>query len=387
MGDLVCRYGWFYAGVFATITDGNEAWALEIIGAGSKWIPGCGNPGAVWVAQRIPDSDVCVYANRSRIGEVHLDNPDYFMASPNIYSFAEEMGCWKPGEPFAWYDIYFPHGPDERSSSLREWSALNWVAPSLGLDPEAGRWPFSVKPDRPVSVQDVMAIHRDYLKATPYDITENSAWYVDGKKSPMACPWGSSDLHSLIRVSPERSIGTFITNWTHVDQVRANLPDPIKGCMWLGFGPAATTCFAPVYSGAIQFPESWTNTSKDKVDKQSSWWAFHLVDGLSFIKYQDVIKDIEAVRDPAEACFLARQPAIESAVTALYSNRSQTAAQELATVLVTDYTNTCLNAVSEAWWKLFDYLLFKYYSRVSRDVAQELPVVDCPSLSTIQCQH
>jgi dipeptidase len=380
MGDLVCEYGWNYVGTGTTITDGKEAWSMEIIGAGAAWTPGCGKPGAVWVAQRIPNGHVYVYANRSRIGKVNLDDHDYFMASPNIYSFAQEMGWWNPGKPFVWYDVFFTRGPIERTSSLREWSALNSVAPSLGLDPEVGRWPFSVKPDKPISVQDVMAIHRNYLDGTPYDVTEKPAWLVAGKKSPMACPWGPEDLHKLIGVSPERSIASHRNNWTHVSQVRANLPDPIKVCMWSGFGPAASSCFAPIYSGTAELPKSWTYTDKDKVNRENSWWSFHLVQSLSSIQYQKVIEDIKGVRDPAEARFLAKQQDIEKTIIELYSSRSETAAQKLAERLVTQYTNDCLHAVSNAWWKLVDYLLFKYYSRVSVDVPQELPVVDSPAI-------
>ena len=53
-------------------------------------------PGAVWCAQRIPDGHVGVSANRSRIGEVDLADTDHFMASPNIFSLAQEHGWWDP---------------------------------------------------------------------------------------------------------------------------------------------------------------------------------------------------------------------------------------------------------------------------------------------------
>ncbi|MCX5841102.1 MAG: C69 family dipeptidase, partial [Deltaproteobacteria bacterium] len=189
MGSLAEKYGYRQSGEHFTVIDGKEAWAFEIFGAGSKWTPDSGKPGAVWCAQRIPDDHVGVSANRSRIGEIDLKNPDFFMASPNIYAFGQEMGWWKLDEPFVFYKVYGI--PGTKFNSLREWRVLSLAAPSLKLDPNQDRFPFSVKPDKPLSVQDVITIHRDAYEGTPYDITANPAFLVDGKKSPLATSWGS----------------------------------------------------------------------------------------------------------------------------------------------------------------------------------------------------
>jgi dipeptidase len=380
MGSLAEEYGYAgYGGTYGehiTVNDGNEVWAFEIFSApvSADWTPGCGIPGAVWCAERIPDDEVGVSANRARIGEVDLDDTDYFMASPNIFSLAEEMGWWNPADPFVWYDAYAP----STSVNLREWEVLNLVAPSLHLDPTAVRLPFSVKPDEPLTVQDVMAIHRDYYQGTPYDVTEDPAFYVAGRKSPMASPFGPTDLHRLIGVSAPRSVATASSVFSFVSQVRADLPDPIKGCFWYGSGPAAATCYVPIYSGVTKLPESWSNTDLTKVNREHSWWAFDLADQLPLIKWQSAIVDIKGVRDPAETTFFAQQPDLESAIVDLYSSRSEVAAGELAMKLVTTYTNSCMNAVSDGYWELVDYLLFKYYSRVSSGAPQELPVIECP---------
>jgi dipeptidase len=375
MGSLAEEYGYAQSGEHITVNDGNEVWAFEIFGPGPDWTPGCGKPGAVWCAQRIPDGHVGVSANRARIGEVDLNDTDYFMASPNIFSLAEEMGWWDPAEPFVWYEAYAP----STRVNLREWEVLNLVAPSLGLDPTAVRFPFSVEPDEPLTVQDVMAIHRDYYQGTPFDVTEDPAFYIAGEKSPMASPFGPRDLHRLIDVSAPRSVATASSVFSFVSQVRADLPDPIKGCFWYGSGPAAATCYVPIYSGVTQLPESWSNTDLTKVNREHSWWAFDLADQLPLIKWQSAIVDVEGVRDPAEACFFAQQPDMENTVLDLYAGpQNQFAAKELSQMLVTSYTNACLNAVSDGYWELVDYLLFTYYSRVSSRAPQELPVIECP---------
>jgi len=379
MGSLAEEYGYLQSGEHVTISDGDEIWAFEIFGPGEDWEPGCGKPGAVWCAQRIPDAHVGVSANRSRIGLIDDNNPDYeFMHSPNVYSLALEKGWWDGVELFVWYEAYAP----STRVNLREWEVLNLVAPSLNLDPDEVRHPFSVEPDELVSVQDIMAIHRDYYKGTPFDITEDPAFYVDGEKSPMACPFGPRDLHNLLGLRAKRSVATASSVFSYVSQVRADLPDPIKGCMWLGFGPAVATCYVPVYSGVTELPESWSETELTRVNRENSWWAFNLADQLPLIKWQDAIEDVKGVRDPAEACFFAQQPDLESTIIDLYSGRAEAAAEQLATKLVTNYTCSCMNAVSEGYWELVDYLLFTYYFRGSGGAPQELPSIECPPVPT-----
>lgn len=378
MGSLAEKYG-YHAPMgpeHMTVADGNEVWAFEIFGPGPEWYPGSDKPGAVWCAQRIPDGEVGVSANRSRIGQIDLDDPDHFMASPNVFSLAEEMGWYDPksGKPFIWYEAYGPS--NSRGSRLREWRVLSLVAPSLNLDPEADRFPFSVKPDKPLSVQDIMAIHRDVLQGTPYDVTENPAFYVNGKKSSLASPFGPDELYDLLGVKPERTVSCSVSVFSYVAQIRSWLPDPVKGCLWFGFGNAATTCYVPIYSGVARVPSSWSTTDLRKVNRENTYWAFNLVNTLSLIKYQEAIKDIKGVRDPAETNFFAIQPAIESAAVALYNSRDPTAAWDF----ITNYTNACLSEVSDTYWELVDYLLFKYYFKTWVPEPGPLPMVMPPVL-------
>ena len=77
-------------------------------------------------------------------------------------------------------DVY--GGLGDRSNSLREWRALSLVAPSLGLkvtgDPASDRYPFSVKPDRPLTVPKLMDVMRDGYEGTEFDLPAQSAFKV-----------------------------------------------------------------------------------------------------------------------------------------------------------------------------------------------------------------
>ena len=81
----------------------------------------------------------------------------------------------------------------------REWRVLSLVAPSLRLDANASRFPFTVKAEYPITVQDMMRIYRDTYEGTPYDKANVNDWYVpDGRggfyKSPFATPDVSSEF-------------------------------------------------------------------------------------------------------------------------------------------------------------------------------------------------
>ena len=389
MGSMVEQYGFTYywapaAGCAVPVVDKKEAWIMEIFGPGGEWTPESGKPGAVWCAQRVPDGEVTCNANRSRVGEVDPDSPDEFMASPNIHSLAEELGLWKPGSPFIWYDVYGITGG--RANSLREWAALNAFAPSLHLevtgDPEVDRYPFSVKPDRGVSVQALTSVMRDGYQGTPFDVTEHPAFNPGGKKSPLARPFGSRDLFDLVGVEPERCIGSETSGYVYLSQIRDRLPDPISGCMWFTLGPSFTSCFAPIYAGVAELTESWSRSPNfTRIDRTQVQWKFQLVKDLAELKYQKAIEDVRSVSGPIEERFLALQSEFEDAAVQVLRKHGVARAEQF----VTEYTNSCLESVDSAYGELVDYLMLKYLYSNSDAAPPKLPegnAVTIPALSS-----
>jgi dipeptidase len=384
MGSMVEKYGFTYywapsAGCAVPVVDGEEAWIMEIFGPGRDWAPGDSKPGAVWCAQRVPDGEVSCNANRSRIGEVDLGSPDDFMASPNIYSLAEELELWKPGRPFIWYEVYGTTGA--RGNSLREWAALNQLAPSCRLtatgDPVSDRYPFSVKPDKRISVRTLMAVMRDGYEGTEFDVTEHPRFKPRGTKSPLARPFGSHDLFDLIDIKPERCIGSETSGYVYVSQIRPWLPGPVSGCMWFTLGPSYTSCFAPIYSGVTRITDSWSrNPDFTRVDRTQVQWEFQLTEDLAGIKYQEAMKDVRGVFEPAEAQFLDLQLDFEAAAVQRFEKHGATKAERF----VTQYTNSCLEDVAEAYQKLVDFLMFKYLYSYSKAAPLRLPKVRSPRI-------
>lgn len=387
MGSMAEKYGFTYywgpeAGCAIPIVDEKEAWIMEIFGPGKDWVPGSGEPGALWCAQRVPDGEVTCNANRSRIGELDPDDHDRFMMSPNVYSLAEKLGLWKPGKPFIWYEVYGATG--SKANSLREWAALNSIAPSLGLvatgEPGKDRYPFSVQPDRKVSVQALTSIMRDHYQGTKYDVTGHPAFNPGGKKSLLARPFGARDLFDILGIEPERGIGSEKSGYVYVSQIREWLPDPVSGCMWFTLGPSFTSCFTPVYSGTTKISVSWSRSPNfTKIDRTQVQWKFQLVEDLTGLRYQEAIKDVKDVVEPAEERFLTLQPEFEDAAVRVFRNCGAARTESF----VTEYSNLCLEEVDDAYGELVDYLMFKYLYSYSNAAPPKLPSVGAPTVSDL----
>ena len=170
-GELTGTYGWRDVGECLTIADKKEVWHFEIVG------PGKGKAGSIWAAQRVPDDQVAVNANASRIRQVDLSNPDQFMASDNLTQVARDSGWWNPENgPFEFCYAYDPGGRQSLASRRREWRALDLLAPSLNLQPESETYPFSVKPDSAVTLQKIVQIFQDYYEGTDFNPVKNITW-------------------------------------------------------------------------------------------------------------------------------------------------------------------------------------------------------------------
>lgn len=354
MGALAEKYGYGDGGECLTVTDPNEAWFFEILGPGPLWTPDSGKPGAVWVAQRIPDNAVGVSANRSRIGEIDLDDTDFFMASSNVFSLGEEMGYYDPNsdKPFVFWEVYGPK--TDFYNRRREWRVLSLVAPSLNLPMDQQRYPFTVVPDKKLSVQDLIAIKRDHYEGTELDLTKGLAAgpFGNPNRYPTRSEHKPEDRNTL---RWERAISMFRCSYSFVSQARSWLPDPIGGVLWFGEDSPQTTCYIPFYCQITEVPESFSSGSRIVFDKDYAWWAFNFVSNWADLKYSYMIEDIKEVQEEIEGNFFAMQPAVEMAALELYKKDPA-----LAVKFLTNYSNDAANRAVDAWWELADDLVAKY---------------------------
>jgi dipeptidase len=310
---------------------------------------------------RIPDDEVGVSANASRIRQIDLSRPDDYLASDNVFSLAEEMGWWRrdSGEPFEFCYAYADR--NALYSRRREWRALSLMAPSLGLDPNAENYPLSVKPDEKLSVQDVLGVFRDYYDGTPFDLTRTLLTVDEaGKavKSPIATPFMNKAQAELLKVTRERTIACSRATYVHVTQSRSWLPDPIGGVVWLGYDNPTTTPHIPFYCGISRMPDSYLVDGRRGFRRDSAWWAFRRVSKLANFRWQEMLADIENVWKPMEDEAFADQADFEKRALALYEKDPK-----LAEKLLTDHSVSLANQAVEAYWKLGDELWGKHNNK------------------------
>ncbi len=363
MTDLAAEHGYRSEGESISIADTTEAWILEIFG------PGPGGQGAIWVARKVPDGYISAHANKARIGEFPLDDPENCLYSENAISFAIEKSYYDPksGEPFRFCEAYCPATPQsQRYADGRVWSFFRRVAPSQKFSPDYFRavegaepYPLWIKPDRKLSLADVLALMRDHYEGTDFDMRQGVdagsfgtpnrwrpiTWTVDG-----------------VEYAWERPISTQQTGFTSVSQARSWLPDPIGGVYWYGVDDTYTTCYIPLYCGIDALPESYTVGSLGKFSWDSAWWTFNFVANYANVRYAHMIKDIQAVQSELERTFLALQPAVERTAVELAGSNPQ-----LMKRYLTDYCVSQGELTVKRWRELGEHLLTKYNDGYVKD--------------------
>ena len=360
-GELLAQHGWNDAGECLTISDPMEVWHLEIVG------PGKGEIGAVWAARRVPDDHISVNANASRIMELDLSDGDHFMASDNLYDLARERGWWSESEgAFRFCYAYAPKSRTSFGSRRREWRVFDLLAPSLKLDANAENYPFSVKPDKEVSLEDIIMVFKDYYEGTDFNFVKDITVPDDSGRmviSPLANPFMPYDMNKVFRINGgwgwrgERTIARWYTMYGTIIQSRNWLPDEIGGVVWLALDNVASSIYIPVYCSVSDLPESYKTPGRpDGYTTASGWWAFNRLGTLAAQRWGDMRKDLDAVWGPWQTELLGNREEFEKEALKLYRKDDPDETIEF----LTEYTNKWGIRVVDKAWELGDHLWTKY---------------------------
>ena len=369
-GELVKQYGYGDYGECITIADGKEVWHFEIMGAGPL------EKGAVWAAVRIPDDHVGISANIPRIAEVNLKDPDRYMASDNVFQLAQDMGWWDPksGKPFKFWEAYNSRKP----FSTREFFVFSTLAPSLKLTMDMAELPFSVKPERKLSVRDVLAMYRDPYSGTDLDITKNLLVPKGRPRgqggdpaaapppapemmpSPLASAWMSRDVMNLVNtlkpgtIVPQRTIPISGCAYATVIQVRGWLPPAVGAICWFAFDNPAMSTRIPIFAGTTELPPSFEICGQYRFRLDSAAWAFRRANRLATLKWGATKKTIEDTIAEFENRAFADLPMLEKKIQEILA--SKTPEKEPFTVeqYLTKYTNDTARAAIQKYLELGD---------------------------------
>ena len=375
MHRLVQEYGYNSTGESFAVCDKDEAWIMEMIGKGKD------RKGAVWVARRLPDDCITAYANSSRIMQFpqakKIDKKLGFyvvegecMYSPDVISFAREMGYYEGSDAdFSFREAYGPLDFGTiRYCEARVWSffrhhydedVMDSYLPFINGDMETiDHLPLWIKPDRPVSVRDLMNDMRDHYEGTALDMT------ADVSAGPWASPYRnqpvnykSSDGTEMFR---ERPIGCQQSGMTMVCQMRDWLPDAVGGVTYFNMDDASMVAYVPAYCGINRVPEPFRreNNSMEEFSTGSAFWMNNFVANMIYPRYSAMIDDLRDAQTELEDFYAEDQKEVEEHVKGLTAGE--------VTEYLTRKTETYTDMMMKRWDKLARLLIVKHNDQVMR---------------------
>jgi dipeptidase len=376
-GELVKQYGYGDYGECITVADGKEVWHFEIFGAGPL------QKGAVWAAVRIPDDQVGISANIPRISEINLKDPDHYMASDNVFQVAQDMGWWDPkgGKPFKFWEAYSGRKP----FSTREFFVLSTLAPSLKLNMDMTVLPFSVKPEKKLSVRDILRIYRDPYAGTDLDMTKNllvpkrmgrrdqaqaapanPPTAPEMVPSPIASAWMSRDMIQLINtlkpgtIAMQRTIPIAGCSYATVIQVRGWLPPAVGAICWFAFDNPAMSARIPIFAAATELPPSFEVCGQHRYRMDSADWAFRRTNRLAALKWGMTRDQIQGTIAEFEEKAFADLPMLEKKVQDILASKTPDKEPFTVNQYLTKYTNDFARAAMQKYLELGDkfWMLF-----------------------------
>ncbi len=372
MADLVQEYGYGSDGESFSISDPNEVWYMEMMPMGEQ-------KGAVWVAIRIPDGYVSGHANAARIttftlrnGKTSITDKDWkklyneqveVIYKHDIIDFARSKGYFSGKDKD--FDFSAAYAPVDFSAAricdLRVWTMFNKVCDGMdeywdyvtGKD-LSHRMPLYVKPNRKISLSDMMAFQRDHFQGTELDKT------LDPGAGPFGSPFRFNPLYWKYEDKPyfnERSIEVVQTGFSFIAQCRNWLPNPIGGIIWFGVDDTNSTVYTPFYCSISEVPIEYRVGNGDILtySDNAAFWVFNRLAHFKYLYYNRVIGDIQAKQQSLEDSYQEQVNYADNEALNLL-----TESPEKAIAYLTDFSNKAGRNTVEQWRNLSNYLLVKY---------------------------
>lgn len=400
--ELTTKYGYYSTGESFSIADKDEVWIMELIGKGMNMKKDKktgemvnANKGILWVALRIPDGYVSGHANQARIMTFPLANGKQSVTSKDmnkimdpeveviyaedVITFARDKGLYKGDDVnFSFSDTYAPVDfGGARFCDLRVWTMFNRV--NDGMDKywdyakgdikhaekfedgrpnpnkyATNRMPLWVKPQKKISVHDMMMFMRDYLQDTELDMS------TDFGAGPYALPYRwrplTWEVDGITYVN-ERATATQQTGFSFVTQSRTWLPNEIGGIIWWGVDDANAGAYMPLYSSITESPEHIErgNGALMEWSETSLFWITNQVSNLSYTRYNVIQPDVNKVRDGLEKMFIDRVKAADEAALKLYKESPSE-----AVAFLTDYSSDMVSRTFKDYQHLYRELFMKF---------------------------
>lgn len=261
LGSLLEKYGTYEPNGIA-FNDPDEIWWLETIG------------GHHWIARRIPDDRYVMMPNQFGLDDFSFEDAygeqKENLCSADLREFVEKNhlaldqgGVFNPRLAFGSRD-----DSDHIYNTPRAWFMMRYFnprsfiydGPNAQYTPTSDDIPWSMVPERKITVEDVKYILSSYYQGTPYDPYSKA---------------GDPTLHGIYR-----PIGISRTSFMTCLQARPNLPKEISTIEWICMGPNPFNAFVAIYPNVSKIPAYFSKTTM-KVDTSSFYWANRIIGALA----------------------------------------------------------------------------------------------------------
>ena len=257
LGALLEEYGTYEMNGIA-FQDQDEVWWLESIG------------GHHWIAKRVPDDEYVVMPNQLGIDSFDLEDAygaaKSHLCCRSLRSFIEENhlnpsldGSLNPRDTFGSHS-----DADHVYNTPRAWFMQRyfnprsnvWDGEGADFKPSSDDIPWSRKPEKKISPEDVKYILSSTYQGTPYDM------------------YGKGEAAGKLR-----PIGINRNNFLSLIQYRLTLPKEIQAVEWVAFGCNTFNAFVPLYTQVKEIPAYFSGTGAE-VTSENFYWANRIIAAL-----------------------------------------------------------------------------------------------------------
>ena len=279
LASLLEKYGTYESNGIA-FNDGHEVWWMETIG------------GHHWMARRVPDDRVVIAPNQFAMDSFDLEDAfgkkEANLCSADLNEFITDNfldlnqdGAFNPRAVFG-----SRRDMDHVYNTPRAWFMGRYIAPktyrwdgeNADFTPESDDIPWSLKPERKMTAEDVKYLLSSDFQGTPY------------------CPYTSRDTGVRGKY---RSIGINRTGVTSICQIRPYAPEPVRGMEWICFGSTTFDAMLPVYPNVPKMPDYLSKVTMD-ASTENFYWASRMIGALADPHYAAQIQHINRYQEAME---------------------------------------------------------------------------------------
>ena len=278
LADLLEKYGTYERNGIG-FQDKDEIWWLETIG------------GHHWMAVRVPDDKYVVVANQQGIDS--FDFVDAFskkennMCSNDLIDFIIDnhldlsMSKQQLSQQTN-FDVRAAFGTrtdsDHVYNTPRVWAMeryLNptdykWNGDNADYNPQSDNLPFSLKPEKKITIEDIKYVLSSTFQFTKYD------------------PYSKFSLEP----ARFRPVGVNRNNFMAITQLRGYAQENCMALQWLAVGSNPFNSLVCLYSNVNKVPDYFSKVT-NKVSTDNLYWSTRLIAVLADSHYSECINEIE----------------------------------------------------------------------------------------------